>query len=1101
MNWDAWHKNYDNLPGLQERLRLVVEQTVAALDACPPGPIRIISLCAGDGRDVVGALQNHPRRRDVTAWLLDNHTETIARGRVIAREAGLGEQLRFVEADASLARNYAGAVPADIVLLSGFLGHLRHENVPGLIAGLPMFCKPGGWVIWNRHLLLHDGGAQVPAIRKCFQRTKFEEAFFEAPEPNGFAVGRVKFAGQPAPLDASRVLFEFVGLDRLLSAPVEMAGAKPSDPSVLERTCSAAGEIFAEAETSIPARFREMARLHPSQTALGGNAWQPTYAELNSAANRLGRAIISRGGNPGNRVALLMRQDAPLIAAALAVLKVGRIVVVLNPSDPPARLKQIREDADPGLVVADFSNENLARQIAGENHEVVSFEKEISGPALESEIAIAPADIAWLIYTSGSTGRPKGVIQTHRNIVHNVLRLSRGMALSADDRIVLLGSPSGGQGVSTTWCALLNGAALYPYPIAERGAVGLKKWMIENKISVFVSSTSVFRNFAQTLGDADFFPDARLIRFGSEAAIAGDLATIKKHFPDKCVLLNSLSSSETGNITQHRFGQNGKPPAGRLPVGWPTAGMEFLLVNEDGGEIEGAEVGEIIVKSRYLSPGYWRNEPLTAARFSGSGSANGIRAFHSGDLGRRMADGSLTFMGRKDARVKIHGYRVELSEIEEALAHQPEVAAAVVCPREALNHDLQLVAYVVLRPGKKCTVETLRRVLRSTLPGYMVPAHFVFLEKFPLTPHGKIDRGALPPPREAKSPSRAGAKPRDVIEGKLARIWESVLGVAQIGRRDDFFDLGGTSLQSVEVLLHVEEAFSVSLSPSALAEHSTIERLAAVIAGGAVAASPTPLVPLRPGGNGRPLFLVHNGAGEISSYGLLARLLPNRPIYGLQSVGLQGECWPLTRIPPMARLYLSEIIAKDPTGPYLLAGTCMGGRVAFEIAQMLIQQGRAVGLLALIDSKYPTPSWQSHKLGERLFGSMRNTVRDAFRMLRWSLIRGIGQGRSARWLPDYRRFVFNMNGRANRFYKPGFYPGTLVLFVPAISPNETNLRMRHHAKDPRVITIPGNHSGLFVRPAVEELARQLQTALELAEGAPLRDANQRTAATAEGLAA
>jgi len=1098
MNWDEWYKHYDSLPGLQERLRIVREQIVAALNECPAGQIQIVSICAGDGRDLIGALQKHPRRNDVSALLLDNHAESIARGEAAAKETGLQRQLRFLDADAAQAKNYLGAVPADLVLLSGFLGHLPHRDVPALINSLPMFCKTGGQVIWNRHLILHDGPEQILLIRGFFRQTSFEEIYFTATDLNGFAIARVRFAGKSRRLEPSRVLFEFAGLDRFLSA-----ADPPETKTVFDRETRfdaiAREEIPVEAENSIPARFAQMVETHPSRPALGGGAWRPTYAELDAVTNRLANVLLSRGGNAGGRMALLMRHDAPLIAAALAVLKAGKAVVVLNPTDPPVRLKQILEDADPDSIVTDSSNKNLAGQIAQKNHGVIYFENEISRPAPNPGIKIAPTDIASLIYTSGSTGQPKGVVQTHRNIVHNVLRLSRGMNLTAEDRIILLGSPSGGQGMATTWCALLNGAALFPFPAAEKGVTGLADWIEENQITIFVTSVSIFRHFIQTLKDGEHFPTVRLVRFGSEPATADDFAAYRKYFAAGCVLLNSFSSTETGNITQHFFTPRDRVAPGRLPVGREAAGMGIRLLDEQGSEVRQGEIGEITVRSHFLSPGYWRNESLTAERFSAGGGPGDSRVFRTGDLGRRAADGSLMFAGRKDTRVKIHGYRIELSEIEEALAHQPEVAGAVVCPREALNNDLQLVAYVVLRPGGKCTAEILRRVLRSTLPGYMVPGHFVFLEKFPLTPHGKIDRRALPPPQPGtKSPLRGGAKTRDVIEGKLARIWESVLGVSRVGRHDDFFDLGGTSLQSVEVLLHIEETFSVSLPPSALVEHSTIERLATVIAGRAVAASPTPLVCLRSNGGRRPLFLIHNGAGEISTYGQLARLLPDRPIYGLQSVGLQGERWPLTRIPAMARLYLREIIAKDPTGPYLLVGTCMGGRVAFEIAQMLIQQGRSVGLLAMIDAKYPTPSWQSHKLSGRLFGSMRNTVRDAFRMLRWSLIRGVGLGRSARWLPDYRRFVFNMNGRANRFYKPSFYPGTITLFVPAISPNMTNLRMGHHANDSRVITIPGNHSGLFVRPAVNELARLLQIALELAEGTSLRAADHRTAATAEG---
>ncbi|HYA78975.1 MAG TPA: AMP-binding protein, partial [Candidatus Nitrosopolaris sp.] len=972
MNWDVWYKHYDSLPSLQERLRIVREQIVAALNTGPAGPIQIVSICAGDGRDLIGALQKHPRRNDVSALLIDDHAESVARGEAAAKETGLQRQLRFLDADAAQAKNYLGAVPADLVLLSGFLGHLPHRDVLALINSLPMFCKTGGQVIWNRHLILHDGRQQVPLIRDFFRETNFEEVQFEKTDANGYAVGRARFAGQPALLVASRVLFEFVGLDKLLSAEESLQPNMVFNGGTELGPTAKAG-ISDEAETSIPARFRQMAGLHPLRMALGGSTWQPTYAELDAATNRLANILISRGGRTGDRVALLMRHDAPLIAAALSVLKAGRIVVVLNPTEPPARLKQILDDAEPGLIVADCPNENLAGQIAQKNQPVLCFEKQNSGPTHDPEIRPVPTDTAWLIYTSGSTGQAKGVMQTHRNIAHNVLRLSHGMDLAAEDRIILLGSPSGGQGVATTWCALLNGATLLPFPIAETGATGLKKWMLENKITVFVASTSVFRSFVKTLGGADFFPGTRLVRLGSETATADDFANYRKHFADKCVLLNSLSSSETGNITQHRFTRNDRFAENRLPVGWPATGMDILLLAENGREVRDGEVGEIIIRSRYLSPGYWRNESLTAERFSVGRGPDALRVFLSGDLGRRTTDGSLVFMGRKDTRVKIQGYRIEVSEIEDALVHLPEVEGAVVAASETSNNDTQLVAYVVLRAGSKCTAEMLRRGLRSALPGYMVPASFVFLDKFPLTPHGKIDRPALKP-LSPKPKTRSGhrSKPRDFIEGKLAQIWESALEISPVGRHDDFFDLGGTSIQSAQVLAGIEEAFGASLPPSTLVEHETIEKLATLLANQVVIPSPSPLVPLRAGTTGRPLFLIHGGKGDVATYGLLTRRLPGRPIYGLQSIGLQGESWPLMSIPAMARRYLSEVIARDSTGPYLLAGTCMGGRIAFEMAQILVERGRPVGLLALLDTNRPAPNSQSHRLRERLFGPLHN---------------------------------------------------------------------------------------------------------------------------------
>ena len=1085
MDWNEWHRQYSILPSLQARLQMVREQIIAALAACPPGPIRVISVCAGDGRDLISALVDHPRRKDVTGVLLDNHPDSIARGQAAAEQAGLGAQLRFLLADAGRADSYQGSVPADVLILSGFLGHLRHADVPRLIRNLPMVCKTGGWAIWSRHLVLHGGREQVPAIRELLRQAKFEEIHFAAQPPDGFAVGRNHFTGQSAPLDPTQVLFEFVGLDRLAfeesSSPTR--DVEPSSPLHAEPRQPASAGIEADAEECLPARFERMVALHPKRTAVGAGAWQPTYAELSAAANRLAHVLLACGGEAGDRVALLLRHDTPLVAAILAVLKAGRVVVVLNPSDPPARLRQILDDAEPHLIVTDATNRERAQQVAPPACQTVCFEDHSTGPSHDLEIVIAPDAVAFLIYTSGSTGHPKAVMQTHRNVLHNALRLSRGMELGAEDRIALLASPSGGQGVATTWCAPVNGATLCPFPAVERGVTGLAEWMLTNKITVFVSAPSLFRHFTKILAEGQQFPDVRLVRLGSESATDKDFAAFRRHFSDECVLFLTLSSSETGNTTQHRMKRNDRVAEGRLLVGRPADGVEILLLDEHGREVTDGETGEIVVRSRYLSPGYWRNESLTAERFS-QGGAPEARLFHSGDLGRRTAGGLLAFMGRKDTRIKVHGYRVEVSEIEDALGSQPEVERALVCAHSLPNDDVQLLAYVVLRGGQTCDGETLRRRLLPVLPGYMVPANFVFLEQFPLTPHGKIDRVALPPPEQPKTAVSRASRPRDIVEATLARIWETVLGVSPIGRRDNFFEIGGTSLQSMELLLHIEERLGVALPPSTLAEHSTIEQLAALLAGHVVIPSPTPLVVLRAAPTGRPLFLIHSGQGDVTTYGLLAQRLVERPIYGLQSVGLHGESWPLMTVPAMARRYLPEILDKDPTGPYLLGATCMGGLVALELAQMLVRQGKQVGLLAFMDVRYPLPSWRSHEFIERWYGPLRDPVRDAGRILRWAIARAVGLGRRSRWLPAYRRFVANMNSRANRSYRPGFYLGKLTIFLTADTkfPREDlRLMMRNHAAETSTVVIPGVRSGLFVRPALEELARQLQICLDRAD--------------------
>jgi thioesterase domain-containing protein/acyl carrier protein len=362
----------------------------------------------------------------------------------------------------------------------------------------------------------------------------------------------------------------------------------------------------------------------------------------------------------------------------------------------------------------------------------------------------------------------------------------------------------------------------------------------------------------------------------------------------------------------------------------------------------------------------------------------------------------------------------------------------------------------------------------------MLPDEFVPVAHLPSTRGGKVDRLALPAPAaRGADRQRHGPLPRDRIEKELATIWESVLGISPIGRREDFFDLGGTSLQSIDLLTRIEDQFDLILSPSILMEHSTLESLTEWIANRAVLPSSRSLVTLRPSSTGRPLFFLHTGAGYVAKYGQLARRLPDRPVYALQARGLRAENWPVMSVPAMARHYIEEITAVDPTGPYLLAGTCMGGLIAFEMAVQLVRQGRPVGLVALLDTEYPAPKGRRLRLTER----MSSPVREAFRILRWSTIRAVGLGRSARWLPTYRSFVQHMNARARRAYRPGFYPGTLTLFLAERHYEGKDLRllMVRHARDVRTIHIPSDPASLLLPPAVDEVARQLQLCLQAGE--------------------
>jgi thioesterase domain-containing protein len=262
-------------------------------------------------------------------------------------------------------------------------------------------------------------------------------------------------------------------------------------------------------------------------------------------------------------------------------------------------------------------------------------------------------------------------------------------------------------------------------------------------------------------------------------------------------------------------------------------------------------------------------------------------------------------------------------------------------------------------------------------------------------------------------------------------------------------------------------------------EHSTIESLAAMLSNRAVVRTPSPLVSLRTANSGRPLFLIHPGRGDVMMYGKLARLLPDRPIYGLQAIGLQAEGLPSMRISTMARRYLKEIFRVAPDGPYLLAGSCAGGLVAFEMARQLHRAGKPVGMVALLNSDFPRPRGNSFKRAQ-------STARDALRMWRWSLMRAAGLGRGERWLPAYRRFVQNMHTHARRFYRPIFYPGTITLFMTNEEPHpggDLRLAMGAYAREARIFKFAGDRRMLFVPPNLDELVRHLHLCMEEVESA------------------
>jgi non-ribosomal peptide synthetase component F len=369
-------------------------------------------------------------------------------------------------------------------------------------------------------------------------------------------------------------------------------------------------------DESMVAAFERVAATFPSRIALGSDVWEPTYRELNKTSNRLAHRLRACGVASGDRVAILMSHDAPLVAAVLGVLKAGSIVVALDPVDPVSRLKMLVEDAEPRVIVTDVQNRNLVAEFEQPGCSIMHFESETAtGPVQNPSIEIVPKKTAFLTYTSGTTGRPKGVMQSHRQLRRAAAAHTEAMRYTENDRIPLLATVSTSQGSGGLWVILLNGAMLCPFSVKTRGIVGLVDWIINRGLTVYVSSASIFRMLVKTIDDRLVFSNVRAVRLASEAVTADDFRAFRQHFPPTSIFVHMLGSTETSNIAWSRWTQDDNIPDGVLPVGHFSRDTGVSLLGDDGQPVACGEVGEIVVKSRYLANGYWRDPQLTAERF------------------------------------------------------------------------------------------------------------------------------------------------------------------------------------------------------------------------------------------------------------------------------------------------------------------------------------------------------------------------------------------------------------------------------------------------------------------------------------------------------
>ncbi len=703
-------------------------------------------------------------------------------------------------------------------------------------------------------------------------------------------------------------------------------------------------------EHSIPYHFRRQARARPDQTAVKVGGYEATYKALDGASNRVAQAILARREKAPCAVALLLGNDNHMFEAVLGTLKAGMFYVPLDPSYPIERNRYIAEDSGADLVVTTSDYLQQAAHLVKGGGDLINIDETWAHQSDEDpNLEIGADEIAFIHYTSGSTGQPKGVIYTHRNVQHIVLRYTNGQHISPDDRLSLLYSYSYGASVGNIYGGLLNGATVCVFNVKEEGPDKLARWLIKEGVSIYYSVPTVFRHFAEGL-TGEKFPRLRLIRLGGETVYKSDLELFKNRFPDGCLLHVGFGTTESNVARECFFDRHAECLDEIVPVGYPVEDMEVLLLDERGEPVGFDCIGEIAVRSRYISPGYWHRPELTKKVFLPDPEDASRQTYLTGDLGRMLPDGCLIHVGRKDSQLKVRGFRIEAAEVEVALLSLSGVKEAVVIARESHSGEKRLAAYVVAINGSTINADELRAALRKSLPDFMVPADFTTIAELPRTPSGKIDRRQL----QSLSPSPSSVQsnfmaPRNPVEQRLKQIWEEALNVRPVGIADDFFNLGGDSLSAAEIFAEIEAVYGKGLPASTLLQAATIEQLARLVVTGEDAGSS--LVPIKACGSGLPFFCVHGIGGDVISFIELAKYLgDDRPFYGLRASASSGSN---LSVESMATRYIKEIQRQQPEGPYFLGGYSFGGTIAFEMARQLVEQGKTVGFLALLDTYGP----------------------------------------------------------------------------------------------------------------------------------------------------
>jgi len=869
-----------------------------------------------------------------------------------------------------------------------------------------------------------------------------------------------------------------------LSAPWLDGSNYPLDWNGPARPC----KPFARLETPIFDLFRDIAEVHATNIAVDDGERRLTYAQLLAEASALAARIVETVA-PGTLIGILVPSSVDFPVAMLACLAAGRMFVPLDAHYPRAWLAGVIADADLAAVIGRFDDAEIADLVPSDLRRI---DLDADAPAPITDLVPADVDApAFVLFTSGSTGKPKGIVNNQRALLRRVQQYVEAAKIDATDRFLPLSSECTIAGLRERLAALLTGATLHLIDVQRSGARAILDRMSSDGITMVYGVPALLRAL-MPLGAAP--ANLRNLRIGGDAVLWSDIDALRDWLPADCRIQLGYSSTEAP-IMQWFVPKDFPRESARIPLGYPLAGNALAIVGEDGTPVSPGEEGELVLRSPYVALGRWRDGDIDASDFAADPNDPSCRIHATGDLVRLRADGMIDLIGRKDRQIKIRGQRVEPAELEAALRRRPGIHDAAVFPRR-VGQGWWLIAYIA---GETDTA-ALKSALREELPTALQPQRIHAVESIPRLASAKLDMSALAAldenmqRREAEQEVAPSGAPQGETEEKIAQLLCEVLERDAVGRDDDFFDLGGDSISTLDLIFALEQEFGVELPVTIVYDAPTVASLASIVAHRRTAAF-SPLVKIKDG-EGAPLFIVHGVGGNVMELFAAGRRVQGRPVYALQARGLDGKQTPSRSITAMARDYLQAIRAVFPHGPYHLAGYSSGGLIAFEMTMQLRANRERPTSLTLIDSQtnarqWPLSVWIAF-LAERATSHLKTltgmSAKDGLahagrasgnfaRRILWRV--GVGQAPAMEQperLPPALQAVHEATFAAVCDYRPACNDGRIDLIVPEQGdPQRPDPRRiwRSRCRGLTVHRVPGHHRSMVKGENAKALAAVL----------------------------